>query len=277
MDRRALLDATRGLDNLRDFAGQIFGFGFGRGFSVDADGVLGAAGTGEGAALADFLDLLVDLRLHALGAGKLTLRICCLENGAVVDEDLGQAVGEIGVGGEPLLRSPVLVCEHDLHKQEVGERVANRLIDQVDARMQNLESLPLPRIAWLVLLDVLECVVREDDRTMAVSLKVDTDVELLGGMVEVFDPSRRAVDLQFKILLNVLGRCAVRICGLYNTNLECISKSTLTYQIAKERCHKSCNSVTVKKSENVLCVLEVVDDTVGVAVERTASIASSSF
>jgi hypothetical protein len=89
----------------------------------------------------------------------------------------------------------VLVCKHHLDKQEVRERVTHRLVDQVDTGAQNVERLLLARVPGLVLLNRVECVLREDDRAVSVGLKVDTNVELLRCVVEVLDACRCAVDL----------------------------------------------------------------------------------
>jgi hypothetical protein len=217
--------------------------------------------------LAELLDLLVDLSLDTLGAGKFALRISGLEDVAIVDENLQKTVGQVGVGRKPLLRTPSLVRENDFNEKEVRQGVSNSLVDQVDARAQNLEVFRLGRRLGLVFLDGLQRVVGEDGGTVAVSFEVDTNVKLLCGVVKILYSRGRAGDREAKVLLNIVGCCAIGVCSLHDTNLDLVRETRCAHKIAEESCDKCSNTIAVKESENVLVILEVVHNTVSITVK----------
>jgi hypothetical protein len=66
---------------------------------------------------------------------------------------------------------------------------------------------------------------REDGSTVTIGLEVDTNVELLSGMVEVLYSGRRAGDRKTEVLLDILRGRAVCICSLYNTDFDLVSKA----------------------------------------------------
>lgn len=233
----AVLLATRSLDDLRDLTRQIFGLSFGRSLGVHANGVLGATSTSKGAALAELLDFVVDLGLDAFRAREFALSVRGLEDIAVVDDDFEEAVRQIGVRVEPLLRAPRLVREDGLNKEKVGQRVADGLVDQVDACAEDLEAGGFGWRLGLVILDGAEGLVGEDGGAVAVSLEVDADVELLCGVVQILDTGGCASDRQLERLLYIFGRCAVCIGRLDDTDLDLIRKAGGTHQVAEKGCN----------------------------------------
>ena len=110
---------------------------------------------------------------------------------------------------------------------------------------------------------------------MTVGLEIDTNVELLSGMMQVFDTSRGAVDLELQVLLDVVGSRAVGIGSLHHTNLDRVSQARLADKITEERGDKRGDPVAIKKAEHVVLVLEVVDNAVGISVEGAATVVRS--
>jgi hypothetical protein len=51
----------------------------------------------------------------------------------------------------------------------------------------------------------------------------------------------------------------------------------LAYEVSEERCYKSGNAITIEQTEDVLLVLEVVNDTVGITIEGRTSVARASL
>jgi len=88
-----LLVATRSLHKLTNLPRKVISLSPRLSLSVDANRVFCPTGTRKRATLTDFLHFLVDLGLETLRAGEFAFGICGFEDGAVVDEDLEQAVG----------------------------------------------------------------------------------------------------------------------------------------------------------------------------------------
>jgi hypothetical protein len=88
----------------------------------------------------------------------------------------------------------------------------------------------------------------------------------------MFHSCWRAHDGQTKSLLDIFRARSVGICSLYNANLELLRESSFSGKIADERRCKSCDSVTVKKAEAVLGIIEVVNEAIGITVKRTATL-----
>jgi hypothetical protein len=86
-------------------------------------------------------------------------------------------------------------------------------------------------------------------------------------VVEIFHSSRRAGDRKTKVLLDIVGSCAIGVCRLHDTNLDLVRETGCSYEIAKEGCDKRSNAVTIEESEHVLVVLEVVHNAIGITIE----------
>lgn len=69
---------------------------------------------------------------------------------------------------------------------------------------------------------------------MAVGLEVDADVKVLGCVVEVLDSSGSADNWQIEGLLDVLGRCAIGVRGLYDTDLQLLSKTGFLREVTNK-------------------------------------------
>jgi hypothetical protein len=217
--------------------------------------------------LTELLDLLVNLSLNAFWACEFTFRIRSLEDVAVVDEHLQETVWEISVSCKPLLRAPALVSQDNFNKKEVRQRVSDSLVDEVYASAQDLEVLRLGWRLGLVFLDGLQRVVGENGGAVAIGFEVDTNVKLLCGVVKILHSCRRAGDREAEVLLDVVRRCAIGVRSLYDTDLDLVREARCAYKIAKEGRHKCSNAVTVKESEHVLVILEVVYNTISITVE----------
>ncbi len=65
-----------------------------------------------------------------------------------------------------------------------------------------------------------QCLRREDDGSVAVSLEIDSHVELCCGVVQPFDSGRRTDDWETKRLLDVFCRSAIGIRSLYDADFQ---------------------------------------------------------
>lgn len=107
---------------------------------------------------------------------------------------------------------------------------------------------------------------------MTVCLEVDTDIETSSSVVQVLDTSGGADHVQTQVLLHVSGGGSVGVCRLDNTNVELLDQTGLASEVGDEGGGKCSYAVTVQQAEDVLLVLEVEDDTVGITVERTTAV-----
>jgi hypothetical protein len=118
---------------------------------------------------------------------------------------------------------------------------------------------------------------REDDGAVSVGLKVNTDIETSGSVVQMLDTSRSTDYLQAQVLLNVCCRGTVSVCSLDDTNGKLVHQTGLTSEFGDKRSSKGSDTVTVQESEDVLLVLEVEDDTVSITIQRTTAISRTSL
>jgi hypothetical protein len=95
--------------------------------------------------------------------------------------------------------------------------------------------------------------------------------------VQVLDARGCAIDFQFEIVFDVLCRSAVGVGRLDDANLQLVSQVALAHQVADKAGDERGDAVSVQEPEYVLLVFEVVDDAVGVAVERAAAVAGPGF
>lgn len=162
--------------------------------------------------------------------------------------------------------------EDDFNEEEVGESIAHGLVDEVDAGTENFKSLLLAWATRLMLLNSVECIGGEDDGSVTVGLEVDTNVELLSGMVQVLDTSGGAVNLELQCLFYILCSGSIGVGSLNNADSDALCESALANEIAQERGHERSNAITIEKTEDILRVLEVVDNAISITVERCATV-----
>ena len=74
------------------------------------------------------------------------------------------------------------------------------------------------------------------------------------------------------MLLDILGGCAIRISSLHDTDVDAVGETGEAYLIPKKRSNECCDAVPVKEAEDRVGIFEVEDDTVGIAIERTATV-----
>lgn len=265
------------LDDFSDFPRQVLRLRLGRRLCIHTHRILRAACTRKRPSLAHLLYLLVDLRLDALGADQAALRIRRLEDLAVAHDDLEQAVGQVCVRREPLLWPPVLVREDYFHKQHVGERVADGLVDEVDAGTEDIEGFLLAWRFGLVFCYGVQRVRREDDGAMTVGLEVNANVKLLGRMMQILDSGGCAVNLESQVLFDVLRRSAVCVSGLNDANLDRIRQPSQADLVSEEGGNQCRDAVAIQKTEDITRVFEVVDNAVSVAIKGAATIARARF
>lgn len=173
---------------------------------VDPHRVLRAARTRERPPFDHHARQLVDLVLDALRLDELPLRVGRLEDAAVVHLDAHEPVRHVDVGVLPVVGRPALVREDDFGEEHVRQGVADRLVDEVDARAEGLQSVLLAGGFGLGVADDADGFVGEDDGAVAVGFEVDADVEVADScVVEMFDAGRGADDRELEDLVDVFG------------------------------------------------------------------------
>jgi hypothetical protein len=106
---------------------------------------------------------------------------------------------------------------------------------------------------------------------VTVGLKVNTNVELASSVVQVLHAGGSEDNGELEVLLDVVGAGTVGISGLNNTDAEVISKASRANKVADERGIERRNAVAVEHEETSIGVDPVVDQTIGITIERAAS------
>ena len=156
---------------------------------IYSDNILGATGSDKGPTVLILPHQLVDLGLQHGRAGQFSFRILGLEHIPVRDLDLDQSIGEVNVQRIPLYATVRFVGENHLDEQRVRDGIADSLVDQVVQIQQVGESGQLRRDFWLVLAHQLLRLWGEQHRSMAIRLKVNTNIIVFCGVMKVFDSS----------------------------------------------------------------------------------------
>ena len=208
----------------------------------------------------------VDLVLDADGRLEAAFGIDGDEEVAIGDLDAHEPIGQVRVGGTPLLGPPALVREDDFDKEEVGEGVADGLVDEADEGAERLQRGVLGGGLGFVFAEAFEGRVGEEDGAVAVGFEVDADVEFGRGVVEVLDARVGADDGQLEVVRDVFGAGAVGVRRLYDADLESRETGALG-EVADEEGGQSGDAVAVEEAEAVFRVDKVVDYSVSIAVE----------
>lgn len=245
------------------------------GFGVDTNGILRATCASKASALVVTRLQRFNLRLESRRGFKLALRIVGLEDGTVRNLDPHKTRGQIGVSGQPLLRAPALMGKDGLDKKHVRESVTDSLVDQISKGLQALEGTLLGRRLRLSALDGLQSVFGEGNGSVSIGFEVDTDIKAQSGVMEMLDASVGANGGEFENLLNVVRASSVSISSLDDANLELLGNSGIAGQVTDERSSKRGNAITVKEAERVALVSVIVDETVGIAIQRCAAVENS--
>lgn len=172
----------------------------------DVPGFHCTPGPDKASALTELCDDGIYTRLQLLRSDHFPLSVSCCHHGAVPHGHLSQSVGKILVAVEPLFTVPIPVSEDALHQEHVGDGVAHGLVDHVHQSVQLGATLrPDQRLSLLV----------EDHGAMTVGLKVDSDGELDGSVVQVLDPGGCEGNRDSKLVGDVRGAAAIGICSLH--------------------------------------------------------------
>lgn len=163
---------------------------------VDTDAVLGTTWADKATALLNLEDSLVNARLEADRRRELALSVGRVEDVTVGNLDLDETVGEVLVAGVPLLGAPAPVGKNNLDEKHVRKRITNGLVDELGQGNEVLDSAVLVGALRLGLLQSRNRVVREQNSAVAVGLKVDANVIVERGVVEVLDTGGGASDGQ---------------------------------------------------------------------------------
>lgn len=107
---------------------------------------------------------------------------------------------------------------------------------------------------------------REEYGAVAVCFKINSAVELSRGVVEMLDTGRCADDGETESLGDVACRGTVGICGLDHTNPE-VGQTDSLNEVCDEGSGEGSNLVTIKEVEDAVSIIEVIDDSISIAVE----------
>ena len=264
-------------DGVSNAGGQVIRLRAASSLRVDANGILSATGTGKATALVVAGLERLNGTLQTGRGLELALGIVGLENRAVVDLDTHKTGRQVGVGSQPLLGGPALVGKDSLDKKHVGQGITNGLVNQVGESLEAFKSVLLCGRLRLGVLDDLQGVFGESDGTMAVGLEVHTDIEAQGCVVEMLHTGVGADDRELEDLLNVVCAGPVGVGGLNDTDLKLGGNSGVAGKVADERGGEGSDAVSVKETEDVALVLEVVDQTIGITVERRTAVQGASL
>lgn len=176
-------------DQASDAEGELVGFWPSGSLGIDTDNVLGTGGAHERAAVAELEDNGIDCVLETGRLGQLALSINGLEDGAVLYNNLDQAVREVGVGLVPDLGGPLALGEDGLDQEEIREGITDSLVDDLGEGTEGADGNDLGGGRALGGVDGLQGRGAEEDSAVSVGLKVDTDVVLQSLVVQVLDSS----------------------------------------------------------------------------------------
>lgn len=272
-----ILNAASLLNNSRHLLGQVISLASGCSLGIHANGVLSSTGASEGPAILKLGYQGIDFGLNTLWLDELALGVGGLKEVSIADLNAYQAVWKIGVSKVPLSWSPGLVCEDDLNQKHIREGVSNGLVDQVVECEKGIQSVLLTWRLWVLGADSSNGLLGEYNGAVTVGLKVNADVKLGGSMVEPLHTGWCADSWQLEGLGDVVGAGAVGVSSLNNTDLQLVSELGLASKVANKGSGQSGNLISVQKSETVLWVLKVVDDSVCVSIEGAAAVVWLSF
>jgi hypothetical protein len=112
---------------------------------------------------------------------------------------------------------------------------------------------------------------------VSIGFEVDANIESEGSMVEMFHTSIGANTWEFENFLYVLGARSISISGLNDADLEFLSNSGAASEVTNEGSSKSGDAVAVQQPKYIAFVKEIVNNTVGITVQRRASIENRSL
>lgn len=137
--------------------------------------------------MAELEDNGIDSVLETGRLGQLALSVDGLEDRAVLDNNLDQAVGEVGIGLVPDLGSPLALGEDGLDQEEIREGIADSLVDDLGEGAEGADGNSLGGRRALGGVNGLQGRRAEEDSAVSVGLKVDTDIVLQSLVVQVLD------------------------------------------------------------------------------------------
>lgn len=254
--------------------GEALGFSSGSSFGIDTDSIFSTACACERATVLVLGHKFVNLALDLDWGSKLAL--CSTLNGselvAISYLNTNKTVGQIGVCVKPLGAGVRLVSEDDFNKQHVRESVTNGLVDELSKGNESAKGVSLSGRLWLMSMDGLQSRRGEDDGSVAVGLEVNTNIEASCRVVKMLDAGRSENKLQAKMFLNIAGCGTVGISRLDNTNVELLNETRLTGKVTNEGCCECSNAVTVQETEDIVLIIEVEDNAISIAIQRTAPV-----
>ena len=159
-------------------------------FGIHSDYVLRPTWSDKRPSFGVLVHQVVKPRLQSIGTGQLPFRAPGLshERAPIGYANLHKPIRQICVQRIPLFASVRLVSEDDLDEQDIGEGIADCLVDHVDYSEEVLETGLLgwrARKRFIHFANVLEGLIGKEDRAVSVGFKVNANGILLRGMVQV--------------------------------------------------------------------------------------------
>ena len=114
--------------------------------------------------------------------------------------------------------------------------------------------------------DGLLCGSGEKNCAVAIGFKVDTNVEALSCVMEIFDSCRGTLDWKLESFIDKFCGCAVGIGCLDYTDRKFRSETRFFAEFAEKNSSKCSDTVAIEKAELEIVVDKIVDDSISVAV-----------
>jgi hypothetical protein len=237
---------TMVLDNPSDMRSELLRLWARISLSVDANNILSARRTSKGAALDEVATIHINLFLSPFWKVEPSFSVGSLEQGAIENFNFEKTIWQVDVGVLPLLWAPALMSQDHFGEEHVRQSITDSLVDEVDAGLEGIECILLAWRLWLRLSDELDGRVGEEYSAVAISFKVDTNIEALGSVVEVLDASRRANYGKLEHLLYIIGGSAVSVCSLNKADLQLFAETCISSHFSKKNSAKRRNAIAVK-------------------------------
>jgi hypothetical protein len=237
---------TMVLDNPSDMRSELLRLWARISLSVDANNVFSARRTSKGAALDEVATIHINLFLSPFWRVEPAFSVGSLEQRAIENFNLEKTIWQVNVGVLPLLWAPALMSQDHFGEEHVRQSVTDSLVDELNAGLEGIECILLAWRFWLRLSDDLDGRVGEEHSAVAISFKVDTDIEALGSVVEMLDASRRANYRKFEHLLYIFGGSAVSVCSLNKADPQLFAETCISSHFGKKDSAKRCNAITVE-------------------------------
>lgn len=144
-------------DQTADPVSEFIRLGASSSFGIDTDNILSSRGTHKRASVPELEHNSINSILESRRLDQLALGVHSLEDRAVLDNNLDQTVGKVGVGLVPDLGGPLSLGQDGLDKEKVGEGITDSLVDDIRKGAEGADGNSLSWGRALGRVDGLEC------------------------------------------------------------------------------------------------------------------------